>query len=106
LTSHLTRNADETPKLVLDKNPQVILRLQLDAVHYKTYQVTIRTAEGVEVARQDQLVPQTTNSGPALIVRIPAARLNTADYTVKVGAKNSEGQVEEVSSYYFRVEKR
>jgi len=84
----------------------VRLQLQLEAGDYQSYRARLRTAEGDEMWRQDQLTPQPTRSGPAIIVNLPASRFRSRDYTIRLSGVTAEGEVEEVSSYYFRVEKR
>jgi hypothetical protein len=106
LTSNLTRNTGETPTLVIGDNAQVVLQLQIEPADYKSYRAEIRTAEGVETETLNQRTPQLLNSGPVIILELPAGRFNDGDYTIKLTANTADGQVEEVGSYYFRVKGR
>ena len=106
LTPSLARDSDETRKLIIAGNVQVRLQLNFEAGDYASYRAVLRTAEGDEIWRQDQLTSRPTTSGPAVVVQLPASRFRSRDYTIRLGGVTTEGEVEEVSSYYFRVEKR
>lgn len=106
LTPSLARDIDETPKLIIEGNVQVRFQLNFEAGDYQSYQALLRTAEGDEIWRQDQLTPRPTRSGPAIVVQLPASRFSSRDYTIRLSGVTAEGEVEELSSYYFRVEKR
>jgi hypothetical protein len=103
LTPGLVRSAgDETPVVTVEANVGVSLQLLLESADFKTYRAVIRTAEGSEVWRQDQLTVRDTASGQAVAVDPPVGRLNAGDYTVRLSGVTAGGQVEDVSSYYFR----
>jgi hypothetical protein len=106
LTPGLIRNVDETRTLIIEGNVQVNLQLILETGGYTSYRAMLRTAEGDEIWSQDRLKPRSTKSGQAIIVNLPASRFSSRDYTIKVSAVTTEGDVEEVSSYYFRVNRR
>jgi anti-sigma factor RsiW len=106
LTPSLGRGSDATPKLIIDGHVQVRLQLHFEEGDYTTYQAVLRTAEGDEVWRQDQLMLRRTQSGPAIIVTLPASHFSSRDYTIRLSGVTAEAAVEEVSSYYFRAEKR
>jgi hypothetical protein len=102
----LSRNTDETPTLVIEGNLQVSLQLHLETGGYKSYRAMLRTAEGDEVWSQDRLQPQSTRSGQTIIVKLPASRFSSRDYTIKLSGVTPGGEFEEVSSYYFRVKRK
>jgi hypothetical protein len=106
LTPSLARDSDETRKLAIEGNVQVRLQLNFEGGDYTSYRALLRTAEGDEVWRQDELTPRPTKSGLAVVVQLPASRFSRRDYTIRLSGVTAEGEVEEVSSYYFRVEKR
>lgn len=106
LTPGLTRDIDETRTLIIEGNVQVSLQLHLETGGYKSYRAMIRTAEGDEIWSQDGLKPRSTRSDQVITVRLPASRFTSRDYIIKVSAATTGGEVEEVSSYYFRVNRK
>ncbi len=106
LTPSLARDLNETRKLIIGGHDWVRLQLHLEESDYKSYRAILRTAEGDEIWNQDQLTPRPTRSGQAIVIKLRASRFSNRDYTIRLGGVTAEGEVEEVSSYYFRVEKR
>lgn len=98
-----TRNGDETPTLTIGKAAQVRLALHLEPGDYRSYEATIRTPEGKAVWSAQRLRLENTSSGRAVVVRLPAARFTSNDYTVTLRGVTAAGEVDEVGSYYFRV---
>ncbi|MBI4470239.1 MAG: hypothetical protein HY650_13050 [Acidobacteria bacterium] len=106
LTPGLGRDMSETRKLIIPGNVQVRLRLYLDDGDYQSYRAMLRTSEGDAIWNQDSLRPKSTKSGRAITIRLPASLFTSRDYTIRLSGVTGEGEVEEVSSYYFRAEKR
>jgi hypothetical protein len=105
LTPSLIRSVDETQTFTIERDTEVRLELQLEAVDYVNYRAVLRTPEGTEVWRQDGLKPQRTASGQVIILSLPATRLGDEDYTVRLSGVTAGGDPEDVSSYYFRAKK-
>jgi hypothetical protein len=103
LTPSLTRSADETLTLTIERDTEVHLELHLEAVDYGSYRAVLRTVEGKEIWSQDRLRPERTASGQAVVVRVPTSRFSDEDYTARLSGVSSSGELEDVSSYYFRV---
>ena len=106
LTPSLVRSDDETRTLIIERDSEVNLQLQLESTDYLSYQAVIRTPEGKEIWRQDALKPQRTASGQAIILAMPAGRFDNEDYMVRLSGIAAGGDLEDVSSYYFRARKR
>lgn len=106
LTSTLTRNSDETPRLTIESASQVNLELYSEPTDYSRFRALLRTTEGEEVVAKDRLQLQSTASGKAVILSFPASRLISRDYIVKLYGVASSNEAEEIASYYFRVEKK
>lgn len=102
LTPTATRSSDRTPTLGIERATEVRLELYPESIDFDRYRAAIRSADGQEIWRQEQLAPVTTASGPAIIVTLPADRLRADDYTVRLSGVG-RGQAEEVAGYSFRV---
>jgi hypothetical protein len=89
--------------LVLAAGSSAHLHLELETADYVRYRALVRTADGQEVWRDDQLRPTQTPSGPALVITVPAAQLAEDDYTIQVGGMAGGGEVDELSGYAFSV---
>jgi hypothetical protein len=89
--------------LVVAAGSSARLQLELEAADYVRYRAVVRTADGQEVWRDDQLRPTQAPSGPGLVITVPAAQLAEGDYTVLVGGVAGSGEIDEVSGYAFRV---
>lgn len=75
----------------------------LDGEDYASYRAEVRTAEGREVARSDNLAVQQTTTGTLVRLAVPASLLTTNDYIVTLSGASADGEHEPVSTYYFRV---
>lgn len=106
LTPGLSRDTDETRILMIEGNVKVNLQLHLETVGYKSYRAMIRTAEGEEIWSQEGLRSRSTRSGQVITLTLPASRFSSRDYTIKLSGVTTEREVEEVSSYYFRVKRK
>jgi hypothetical protein len=90
----------------LDIGPRTItarVQLALEKEDYPAYNAVIKTADEIEVFRQNGLKPQNTGSGHQLILSVPSKRLSPGDYTVHVDGVTASGQVESVDDYAFRI---
>jgi anti-sigma factor RsiW len=106
LTPGSLRSGGGRQELALGSDTGTVqLKLALENNEYRSYGVTIKTAEGYVVYRQNALQSRKSGSGPMLILSIPARRLPPGDYIVDVNGRTSSGHFESVSNYAFRVVK-
>jgi hypothetical protein len=81
-----------------------LLKLQLKLkgeVEYKSYQVTLLTAEGAERWSQDMLQAQRTGSGRSIDLWLPTKILAPGDYELGLKGHASDGTLEETGDYYY-----
>jgi len=81
-----------------------LLKLQLKLkgeVEYKSYQVTMLTAEGAERWSQDMLQAQRTGSGRSIDLWLPTKTLEPGDYELRLKGYASDGTLEETGDYYY-----
>ena len=106
LTPSLTRDSDETRTLIIEDHTELRLQLQFEPGDYKSYRAVLRTGDRVEIWRQDQLTPRRTPAGQAIEVSLPASRFSGQDYTITLSGVTPGGEFEDVSGYYFRVQRK
>jgi len=97
---------DQSPgmrKLYLPQGARLLkLLLKLKGeVEYKSYQVTLLTAEGAERWRQDMLQAQRTGSGRSIELWLPSKTLAPGDYELRLKGYASDGTLEETGDYYY-----
>jgi hypothetical protein len=81
-----------------------LLKLQLDLkaeAEYRSYQVILLTADGAERWSQGMLRAQRTDSGRAIILKLPSRLLAEGDYELRVKGYASGGTLEETGDYYY-----
>lgn len=106
LTAALARgNGGETQTLTIPPGIQAVkLRLTLKRSDYQSYRAVVRTPEGAEIWNQ-AIIPTPMKSGAVVMLQIPASRFARNDYILKIMGTTSTGEVDDASSYYFRVER-
>jgi hypothetical protein len=108
LTAGTLRSTPETKRLIIP--PEIrLVQLQLDFEKesaYQSYRVSLQNREGDEFWSQGKLRARATVSGQAVILSLPATVLAPGDYILKLSGAGAAGQIEEISSYAFRVVKR
>src|SRR5262249_2032784 len=80
-----------------------VLRMKLKLkgeVEYKSYQVTILTAEGAKRWSQDMLQAKRTGSSRSIDLWLPARTLAPGDYVLRLKGYASDGTLEEMGDYY------
>jgi hypothetical protein len=80
------------------------LKLQLNLkgeVVYQSYQVVLLTDDGAERWSQGMLRAQRTDSGQAIIFKLPSSLLAEGDYELRVKGHASGGTLEETGDYYY-----
>ena len=80
------------------------LRITLTRSDYQSYRAIVQTPEGAEIWKQN-IRPVKLRSGAAVLLQIPASRFTRNDYILKIIGTTATGEVEDASSYYFRVER-
>jgi hypothetical protein len=81
---------------------QIKLQLNLKAeAEYKSYQVILFTVDGAERWSQGMLQAQRTDSGQAIILKLPSRLLTEDDYEVRVKGSAANGTLEETGDYYY-----
>ena len=106
LTPGLVRDAGEMKRVAIPTSADAVeLRLELGSADYESYRALLRTDEGREVLTSGQLKAETIGSGKFVVLSFPARLLNQSDYQVKLSGINTDGNPEDISSYYFRVVK-
>ena len=103
LMPNLTRAGDAMPEIVLSTETDARLELELESDGHARYQAAVRTADGREIWRDDQLKTTPLSSGPGLVITIPVTRLADEDYTIRVGGVSDKGEIDELTGYSFRV---
>jgi uncharacterized membrane protein YciS (DUF1049 family) len=81
-----------------------LLKLQLGLkgeAEYQSYQVILLTADGAERWSQGMLRAQRTDSGRAIILKLPSRLLAEGDYELRVKGYASGGTLEETGDYYY-----
>lgn len=106
LVPNAARASADMPTLAIDAGAEVRLQLELEAADYPSYRVVVRTAEGREIWRQDGLTATRSPSGPSIVSTVPGGRLADDDYTVSVAGVTDAGDVDQVSGYTFRAQRR
>ncbi|MGH7596460.1 MAG: hypothetical protein ACREOI_08910 [bacterium] len=108
LTASLLRSAEKTKQLVIPRGASFV-QLQLDLeskVDYKSYRAVLETDDGKELWSQDLPAARTTQTGRAVVLRLPALVLEAGDYLLKLNGANAAGVFEEIDEYFFRILKR
>ena len=79
---------------------KLLLKLKGE-VEYKSYQVTLWTAEGAERWSQDMLQAQRTGSGRSIELWLTNKTLAPGDYELRLKGYASDGTLEETGDYYY-----
>lgn len=77
----------------------VRLRMTVEQGDSRKFQATIRTVGGEQIWDRQSITPRSN----VVSINVPANRLPMGDYILRLSAKNSSGEMEEVNRYYFRV---
>lgn len=97
------RSEGKTNSLDLPRNASgATLQLNLESVDYRNYSVEIVDPDGARIFVNNNLKPR----GKKINFFVPAARIATGDYIVKLSARNSGNETESVADYTFRVKRQ
>lgn len=102
LTPGLVRDAGETKKITAPPGTDTLrLRLELPINEYESFRAALLNEERREVWAREGLRPGT--SGNLIDFDVPAKLVSPGDYQVKVSGRLTNGNVEELSAFRFRI---
>ena len=84
----------------------VRLQLAIGEASAQSYHVSLFTDRGEEIFTEDGLQAELTATGKFVSVNVPSSIFSRGDYRLKLSARTSGNQLEEVASYSFRVIRR
>lgn len=97
------RGDGKLPELTLSNAmPRVFLMLNLETKYYKTYRAEIADADGNLIFKNDKI----QSGNMKLSLSVPAEKLLTGDYIVRLSGVNPRGETESVADYPFRIKRR
>ena len=97
------RSEGKMPELDLpEKASGATLQLNLESVDYKIYSIEIVNPDGASIFKNGKLKVRDKK----INFFIPAAKLETGDYIVKLSARNSNNEIESVADYTYRVKRK
>jgi hypothetical protein len=97
------RGEGKMPALNLPKNVAgANLQLNLESQDYKVYSIEIVNPDGGRIFKVNKLKARSSK----INFFIPAAKLSSGDYIVKLSALNSNNKIESIADYSFRVNRK
>ncbi len=98
------RRGEEEPRVVyLSKDSDRLrLKMAMDAAGYKKYRAEVRTAEGEEIVRSDNLKAKMSRNEIIVEFELDANRFAQGDYIIALSGA-AGGGYEKISTYHFRV---
>lgn len=97
-------STSETSSIELPPHDQPLqINLILEDNSYQSYRAELRTVEGQEVWREENLKAQRTSSGDAVVVTLPPGHVTANDYIVTLSGAADDGGYEKIGTYFFRV---
>jgi hypothetical protein len=106
LTPNLVRG-DEGERIVIPRGTDVVLlQFGLEGDGYESYRAQLRTPEGREALSAAHVHVRNTASGLTASLRVPSKLLKDEDYVLRLSGVTTAGDVEEVATFYFRVQKK
>jgi hypothetical protein len=84
----------------------VRLQLAIGEASAQSYHVSLFTDRGEEIFTKDALQAESTATGKFVSVNVPSSILSRGDYRLRLSARISGNQLEEVATYSFRVTRR
>lgn len=105
LLNPITRSEDKIQRLTIPAaTKQVRLQVKVSDQDYPRYQAKLRSAEGRDLLTQTVAKPTTRNQ--AVAVTIPAQQLPPGDYFLVLSGLSQDNEAEELSKYFFRVNRK
>jgi len=81
----------------------VRLQVAIGEASAQSYHVSLFTDQGKEILTEDGLQVEPTAAGKFVSVNVASGILSRGDYRLKLAARISGDQLEEVATYSFRV---
>jgi hypothetical protein len=105
LPAPAARDGAVAPELIVPKNATLVaIAVPVETTwRYVSYQVVIRTAEGVLVWEDAGLRP---DAGKPLVPRLAADLLPPGDYILTLSGRRASGPASELAERYFRIVRR
>ncbi len=104
IVSPVALRGAEIPKInTADRGPVVTLLLVLPPDQHSRYQVILRCTNPPEDYTVENLEAISTNSGRAVVFKIPSALLSRGDYSLEVRGRTSQETLESVADYSLQV---
>ncbi|HEX6718254.1 MAG TPA: hypothetical protein VF088_14145 [Pyrinomonadaceae bacterium] len=101
------RGLGEDRRVVVEPDTQtVVVRLVLADKMYDSYQAALQTVEGNELGKTPPLKPISGDEGRFIEVRLPAKRLESQNYQIKLSGLTAPNTYEDVRVYPFQIIKR
>jgi hypothetical protein len=102
LTPGLVRDGGETKKITAPPGTEMLrLRLELPGDEYESFRAALLNEDRTEVWTREGLRPGT--SGNLIDFDVPAKLVPPGDYQVQVSGRLTNGNVEELSAFRFRI---
>src|SRR5262245_20075948 len=106
VTPWLLRGSGDANRLVIRAGiEQVQLQVYLESKEHKTYRLNLRTVDGEEIWSRNGLQARSSNSGAAVIARVPASLFVKKDYLLTLSGATVAGDYENIGQYYVTVVK-
>jgi len=100
-------DASAPPTVIIGQGiHELVVQLTLREIDYPRYQVILRPAGGAELFNKPHLDPQSRQTSSVLVVSVPAEPLPAGDYILTLRGEDRAGEVEDVSTSFFRVERK
>lgn len=100
----LSRDEENSKAFVIPGTEQIIqLRLQIGSIQYQTFQAELLTAEDEKIATLIDLKEKRISGERMVIVYLPARRLTSGDYQIKLNGVSQNNQLVYVGRYTFRI---
>jgi hypothetical protein len=98
------RSIDEATVLVIPKQQRMArLLLEIEEGGYLSYTAVLSRIDGPSLYRKSGLAIKRAGSGQAVEFLIPEKILKDGSYIITLSGRASDGSVEEIDYYYFRV---
>ena len=98
------RSEGATTRLVIEPGTEsVLFHLLLRSSDYGVYKVSLQTETGQELWTRDGVKAEARNGRPEVRVNLPAKRLASGNYFLKLQGATSQGTYEAVGNYFFQV---
>jgi hypothetical protein len=94
----------ENRSVVISRTPSILrLRLGLPVDKYHSYQASLQTDQGVDLAAIDGLQKATENNEKVVVLDLPTWLMRAGSYQIKLSGVLASGQAEEVTQYPFEI---